>query len=230
MAAKQPLEFGLADFPPYFYLDDQGEPAGPVLTLADALFAQARLSYRLKDYPPARLYNRIRSGETQVTMAGEHHPEITEYALPGSIPLLNLTLNVYRHTDTPPIDKIADLAGHSVILIGAYTYGALSKALEDPQMKVNLSRAATHQAALQMLLHHRAEYLINYAEPMNAPLRGVPEGVIASDTLARIAVFLFVANAAEQPEALRDTLEEALSRLRDNGELQRILNTADYSN
>tara|TARA_R110000851_G_scaffold57716_1_gene134423 strand:+ start:210 stop:962 length:753 start_codon:yes stop_codon:yes gene_type:complete len=230
MAAEPPVEFGLADFPPYFYVDEQGEPAGAVRTLADALFAEAGLSYHLRDYPPARLYNRLKSGDTQITMAAKDHPEFSAFALQGKLPLLSLKLNVYRHVEAPPIRNLRDLAGHSVILIGAYTYGALSQALQDPQLGVTLTRAATHQSALQMLLHRRAEYLINYSDPMTLPMRTVPQGQIVVEPLSRIEVYLFVSKATAQAEALRDQLDDALLRLRESGELRRILDAAQYAN
>ena len=230
MAAEPPVEFGLADFPPYFYVDEQGEPAGAVRTLADALFAEAGLSYHLRDYPPARLYNRFQSGDTQITMAAKDHPAFSSFALQGERPLLSLKLNVYRHVATPAIGNLQDLTGHSVILIGAYTYGALSQALQDPQLDVTLMRAATHQSALQMLLHHRAEYLINYSDPMTLPMRTVPQGQIVVEPLSQIQVYLFVSKAAEQAEALRDRLDEALLTLKESGELQRILDAAQYAN
>lgn len=224
-----PLEFALADFPPYFQLDANGAPSGPVLDLAAALFAEADLPYVVRGYPAARLYSRLQHGQTTVSMAGDGHPGMLAGALQGSIPVFNLALNVYRKPPQPAISTLSDFAGSSVILIGAYSYGALGEQLRAPQAQIEIAPATNHAAALQMLLHDRAPYLINYDGPMHSLLRSLPENSVASDPLLRMNVYLFVSRAYPDAQALRDRLDKALRTLEERGEIQRILDAAEYS-
>lgn len=224
-----PLEFALADFPPYFQLNSNGAPSGPVLDLAAALFAEAELPYSVRGYPPARLYSRLQQGQTTVSMAGDGHPGMLAGALQGSIPVFNLALNVYRKPMQPAISELSDLAGNSVILIGAYSYGALGEQLRAPQAHIEIAPATNHSAALQMLLHDRAHYLINYDDPMHSLLRTLPANTVASDPLVRMNVYLFVSRAHPNAEALRDRLDAALRTLETRGEVQRILESAEYN-
>lgn len=224
-----PLEFALADFPPYFQLDGKGEPSGPVLDLTAALFAEAELPYSIRAYPAARLYNRLQQGQTSVSMAGDGHPGMLAGALQGNTPIFNLALNVYRKPQQPPIHSVADLAGNSVILMGAYSYGALGQQLRAPGASVRVAPANSHASALQMLLHDRAHYLLNYADPMRGLLSGLPLNSVVSDPLLRMDVYLFVSRAHPDAEALRDRLDTALRALEERGEVQRILDAADYN-
>ena len=57
-----PVEFALADFPPYFQMDERNEPSGPVLELVAALFAEAEQPHVIRGYPAARLYQRLERG------------------------------------------------------------------------------------------------------------------------------------------------------------------------
>lgn len=224
-----PLEFGLAEFPPYFQLDDNGAPSGPVLDLAAALFAEAGLPYQVRSYPAARLYSRLQQGQTTISMAGAGHPEMLAGALQGSEPVFNLALNVYRKPVQPAISTLTDLAGDSVILMGAYSYGALGQQLRAPEARIEIAPANSHSAALQMLLHDRAHYLINYADPMRDLLRSLPANSVASDPLLRMNVYLFVSRAHPQAETLRDRLDASLRVLEQRGDVQRILEAAEYN-
>lgn len=224
-----PVEFALADFPPYFQLNDGAEPSGPVLDLAAALFAEAGLSYRIRGYPAARLYSRLQQGQTTISMAGEGHPGMLAGALQGTVPVFNLALNVYRKPQQPAITRLSELAGNSVVLIGAYSYGELGQQLRAPQARIDIAPAASHSAALQMLLHDRAHYLINYADPMRDLLQNLPANSVASDPLLRMNVYLFVSRAHPQAAALRDRLDAALRVLEQRGDVQRILDAAEYN-
>ena len=223
-----PLEFALADFPPYFQIDDQGEPGGPVLALADALFAEADLPFATRGYPAARLYSRLQQGQTSVSMGGEGHPGMLVGALQGNVPVFNLALNIYRKPLQPAIHSPADLAGSSVILIGAYRYGALGEQLKAPGSRVRIAYANSHSGALQMLLHDRAPYLLNYDDPMRSLIDALPADSIASDPLVRMDVYLFISRAHPDAEGLRDRLDAALRRVKQRGDVQRILAAALY--
>ncbi|UJJ30160.1 substrate-binding periplasmic protein [Halopseudomonas maritima] len=223
-----PLEFALADFPPYFQLDHRGEPSGPVLELAAALFTEADVPYSIRGYPAARLYKRLQLGQTTISMAGDGHPEMLSGALQGSTPVFNVALNVYRKPLQPAITGLPDLSGQKVILIGAYSYGALGQQLASPQARVEITHAHTHTAGLQMLLHDRAPYLINYADPMNGLLEKHPAGSVTSDPLLRMDVYLFVSRAHPNARGLLDSLDSALALLKQRGQVQQILDTANY--
>ncbi|MGI3129265.1 substrate-binding periplasmic protein [Halopseudomonas pachastrellae] len=223
-----PLEFALADFPPYFQLNNGGKPSGPVLQLADALFTEAEVPYSIRGYPAARLYRRLERGQTTVSMAGDGHPDMLSGALQGSTPVFNLALNVYRKPRQPAITGLADLSGQKVILIGAYSYGPLGQQLASPQARVEIAHAHSHAAALQMLLHDRAPYLINYADPMNGLLDDLPADSVTSDPLLRMDVYLFVSRAHPDARGLLDRLDNALTQLEQRGQVQQILGAADY--
>ena len=214
------VEFALADFPPYFQIDERNEPSGPVLELVAALFAEAEQPHVVRGYPAARLYQRLERGETAVSMGGAGHPEMARTSLRGSAPIFTVELNIYRKPQQPQVRQPAELAGKSVILISGYTYGALAQQLMSP---------ASGARGLQMLLHDRAHYLIDYADPMRGLLENLPDNSITSDLLVQIPVYLFVSRAFPDGQALLQRLDAAFSALEQRGEVQRILATTAYS-
>ena len=223
-----PVEFALADFPPYFQMDERNEPSGPVLELVAALFAEAEQPHVIRGYPAARLYQRLERGEVAVSMGGAGHPEMTRTSLRGSAPIFTVELNIYRTPQQPQIQQPAELAGKSVILISGYTYGALAQQLASPASGTSIAHAASHSSALQMLLHDRAQYLIDYADPMRGLLASLPDNSVTSDPLVQIPVYLFVSRAYPQGQALLERLDAAFSTLEQRGEVQRILDNATY--
>ncbi|MAG66294.1 MULTISPECIES: substrate-binding periplasmic protein [Pseudomonas] len=224
-----PVEFALADFPPYFQIDERNEPSGPVLELVAALFAEAEQPHIVRGYPAARLYQRLERGETAVSMGGAGHPEMARTSLRGRAPIFTVELNIYRKPQQPQVRQPAELAGKSVILISGYTYGALAQQLMSPASGARVAHAASHSSGLQMLLHDRAHYLIDYADPMRGLLENLPDNSITSDPLVQIPVYLFVSRAFPDGQALLQRLDAAFSALEQRGEVQRILATTAYS-
>ncbi len=112
------VEFALADFPPYFQIDERNEPSGPVLELVAALFAEAEQPHVVRGYPAARLYQRLERGETAVSMGGAGHPEMARTSLRGSAPIFTVELNIYRKPQQPQVRQPAELAGLSVAEAG----------------------------------------------------------------------------------------------------------------
>ena len=78
------------------------------------------------------------------------------------------------------------------------------------------------------MLHDRAQYLIDYADPMRGLLASLPDNSITGDPLAQIPVYLFVSRAHPQGQALLERLDAAFSTLEQRGEVQRILDNATY--
>ena len=98
-----------------------------------------------------------------------------------------------------------------------------------PASGARVAHAASHSSGLQMLLHDRAHYLIDYADPMRGLLENLPDNSITSDLLVQIPVYLFVSRAFPDSQALLQRLDAAFSALEQRGEVQRILATTAYS-
>ena len=63
---------------------------------------------------------------------------------------------------------------------------------------------------------------------MRGLIDALPADSIASDPLVRMDVYLFISRAHPDAEGLRDRLDAALRRVKQRGDVQRILAAALY--
>ncbi|GAA6131478.1 substrate-binding periplasmic protein [Halopseudomonas sabulinigri] len=221
-AQDAPVEIAIVSAPPYTRIDQDGLPEGPVIELIKRLFADLQQPYRVRDLPPNRVGLRLIKGQAALTIASEGNPGLSRLARQGKEPLLTMSLNVYRAPGTPAINNLADLAGKRVIAISAYSYGTADAQLAENQPATQKLYANSHEAALQMLLHGRADYLLDYAEPLLDHLKQLPPDQVQADHIRDIAMFWYLSRQYPHPELL-DRLDQAVSKQRRTGDLQRLL-------
>lgn len=223
------VEIVLAQFPPYLTLDAMGQPSGPVAELVELLFADLEQPYSLRELPPARAGKRLYSGEAVLTIASGGNPGLTRIARQGQQPLLAMTLNIYRKPDTPAIASLADLAGKRVIFVTAYSYGNTDAQLASNQPPTQRIDANTHESALNMLLYGRADYLLDYAEPLREQISRLPAQSLMADHIAEINMYWYLSRQHPRSELLEQLDQATIARQAD-GSIDRILLAAQPAN
>ncbi|MEH6563733.1 MAG: transporter substrate-binding domain-containing protein [Halopseudomonas sp.] len=221
-AQEAPVEIAIVGVPPYLLVDQYGRPKGPVIDLIERLFADLQQPYNVRDLPPNRVGLRLIKGQAALTIASGSNPGLSRLARQGSEALLSMALNVYRKPGTPAIHNLSDLAGKRVICITAYSYGTADATLAQNQPPTRKVHANSHEAALQMLLHGRADYLLDYAEPLQSHLKALPPDSVAADPIDEIAMYFYLARQYPHPELLV-RLDQAVRKQRLSGELQHLL-------
>ncbi|MEH6491681.1 substrate-binding periplasmic protein [Halopseudomonas sp.] len=221
-AQEAPVDIVIANVPPYIQVDQNGLPTGPVVDLVARLFADLQQPYRIRDMPPNRIGLRLSRGQAALTIASGGNPGLSRLARQGNEALVSMDLNVYRKPGTPAINSVEDFAGKRVIVITAYSYGNVDAKLAQNQPPTLKIYANSHEAALQMLLHGRAEYLLDYAEPLLGHLKTLPSGSVAADSIRSIPMYWYLSRQYPHPELL-DQLDQAVRTQRATGELQRLM-------
>tara|TARA_R110000764_G_scaffold42250_3_gene95048 strand:+ start:403 stop:1149 length:747 start_codon:yes stop_codon:yes gene_type:complete len=221
-AQETPVEIVIASVPPYIAIDQDGLPEGPVIELIERLFADLQQPYRVRDLPPNRVGLRLIKGQAALTIASDGNPDLTLLAHQGKEPLLSMSLNVYRKPGTPAVSRLEELAGKQVIVINAYSYGNADAQLAKNQPPTQKIYANGHEAALQMLLHDRAEYLLDYTEPLVGHLEALPANSVAADHIREVDMHWYLSRQYPHPELL-DQLDQAVRKQRAAGDLQRLM-------
>ncbi|MCH8498860.1 MAG: transporter substrate-binding domain-containing protein [Marinobacter sp.] len=219
---EPPLVFGFAAFPPFGYVDDQGNIRGALVDIAKQISQYLGLTVEYRERPPARLFREVADGDIQVTMAAKDHQTLQTIALQSKAPVISSEIRVYRRHDTPAITSVNALQGQHLILITNYAYGALTSYIRDPAHNIQVEQATTHKAALGMLKLGRADYLLNYREPMEALLAEESTNNITCDLIAPIDIHFYVSRAYTNAESLLASLERGLLQQREDDQNGRL--------
>jgi len=214
---------GLLEFPPYSYSDAAGRPQGSVLDLSKRLLRQAGYQGKFRILPGARLYAGLRDGSVQLWPGAPGKAELQGHVLEGRIVLVEDDLALYFRPDTRLPRLPQDLAGRTIILISGFGYWKpYSDWLSDPTLNLRISRPHSHNAALEMLLRHRGDFLLDYHGPVEQARQRLGLAELPHLLLYHLTAKMIVSKRAPGAEALRDALDRAYEELQAQGEDLRL--------
>lgn len=197
-------------------LDKEGLPANPLLSVAQALFDRAGLTWQAHPYPAARMFEVLRNGSANFSML-VRSPALEQCCLLSRKAVARTELRAYHMPSTPPLPPAAQpgeaLRGKSVIVIQGYSYGGVLAQLSAPGSDVNLVQATTHHTAFTMLERGRAEYVLDYAGPAGEILAALPNLGMRHETLDHLKVYLVLWRGYPDAEATMARLEAIADQL-----------------
>ena len=174
--------------------NERGEPNNPLLPVASAILSKAGIPWHAKVYPANRLFKNLQEGTSNFAILVQASA-LQACCIFSHKPIAQIELRTYWQGTKTPITDRNQLIGKSVITIRGYSYGGLRDFINKPENRVTVNEASTHQAALQMLLHKRADYLINYTGPASEVIADSLAKDIESSTLSRENVHLILAKS-----------------------------------
>lgn len=211
-AAADPVKVGCVEFPPLTYTDARGRPAGKAVDLVGAILARAGVEYEIACYPGARLMASLRDGSAHVAML-IRHPDILDAVQYGTQPMAYLDLTAYRMAATPPLGRIDNSRGKSVILLRGYGYGGWIDFFKDPTNGLMLSYADSRAAAIRMLSSGHGDYLIDYADPAALALAQTQAPGLHSESLVRLETYFLVSKKAPDATGLLRRIEDIFTQM-----------------
>lgn len=207
------IRVGLFDFPPLYYQTESGHIEGTLVRLLDRMVQEAGCSWREHFYADVpSLAKSLISGELDLIMA-IRHPLMEKKSVYGSVPLTQLQLNLYHHPDTPAAIAPWALKGKRVAVIRGYGYGGVIDQLLVPEAGIKLFVAAGHHEAFALLMEGRVDYVLDYRGPAEALLASHADVPLARSHWSTQDLFLIVSKQLAYPDALIETLEQALGRI-----------------
>lgn len=208
------LTVGYYEFPPAIYSDSQGRAKGPVVDLTRRVLEHAGYQARFRGLPSARLYAALKDGTIDLWPGAPGKPELRADTLEGRETLGQISLNLYYRADTPTPEVPESLRKRGVIVIGGYNYWPqVNRMLSDPALEIRLHRTSNHASALEMLKHRRADYLLDYAVPVNQTVQHLAMPELRHVELQKLAVRFIVSRHADDSRAIVDALDRAYAEL-----------------
>ena len=161
-AESEILRVAVAEFPPGFVSEPDGTAGGTAVPLVESILREAGYQTDLRILPIGRVRALLDEGEVDVTIATHYlDPDISLFS---KTPFGNIWISLFSREDAPVVTSLAELDGKDVIVpIGQLT--PLS-ALQHAASNAHVLEARTHENALHMLRSGRADYLLDWRDPI----------------------------------------------------------------
>jgi polar amino acid transport system substrate-binding protein len=214
------LRLGYIEFPPFTYTDEAGKPAGILIDLAKKTYPAAGYEFTAVSLPVRRLASYIASGDLDIWMGLKTIPEFEGKAYVGKSVIAELVLRAYTRGKKPPIYTQNDLAGKSIIVMRGYSYGGWITYIEDSANKINHIKANKHDAAFNMLLAGRADYLLDYREPSDAALKKIKIPDLTFNQISALPCYFVFSKKLPDGQEIVDRLDKAYEKLKRQGAVE----------
>lgn len=213
------LRLGYIEFPPFTSTNDKGEPEGILIDLAAKVFPTAGYEWSALPYPVKRLSEYMGSGDIDVWMGLKTLPAFVGKTYAGDVPIAYLLLNAYTTGDNPPVTQKEHLSGKSVIIMRGYSYGGWINYIMDKKNNVSYLRANKHASALKMLKAKRADYLLDYKEPIEMALETVSVSELKINKISSLPCYFVVTKQLPDGAEIVTRLETVFLKMKENGQL-----------
>ena len=218
-AGATTLRLGFIEFPPYTYTNDKGVPSGILIELAKQVYPEAGLSFVATSYPVRRLASYIGSGDLDIWMGLKTLPEFEGKSYVGRSVIAELVLRAYARGKKPAISKKEDLSGKSIIIMRGYSYGGWINYIDDPKNRVDHIKANKHEAAFNMLLAGRADYVLDYKDPSEKALQKIRIPDLTYNQISAFPCYFVVSKKHPEGSEIVERLDRAFEKLKKKGVL-----------
>lgn len=192
---------------------------GLLKDVGDALAGQLQVRARYLTLPRKRVEAALAGG--QVDLLCDLRPEwLDGKHWQWSESIFSNHMIVVGRTDTPPLDRLGELAGARIGTIAGYRYPALDRALGPQFVRDD---AASDDLNLRKLLRRRFDYMLTNSLYYDFQRRAHVERARLSQSVLVIEPFDTYCALAPQGKLTLEQLNRALLALRKNGRMQAIL-------
>ncbi|SDU16636.1 substrate-binding periplasmic protein [Halopseudomonas salegens] len=212
------ITVGLIEFPPYSYTTETGDIGGLFIPLMEQILDEAGFTAQFRMLPISRLSLGLQDGAVHLWPGIDGKSDLRDHTFVGDQSLAHISINLYHRKDSPAPVWPDALHGQEVIMLSGYDYSpGIMQVINSPANQITPRYSHQHEGAVGMLLHRRANFLINYQAPMQQLFQQQPELAeqLRQRPLERIPLQMVVSRQAPiGGEYLLQQLEQAYSTLR----------------
>lgn len=209
----QTLKLGYIEFVPVFSTNAKGQPEGLLIDLAAQVIPKAGYTWEAYSYPVKRMSEYVANGKLDLWIGLKTIPDFEDTTYKGKSELLKITLQAFRIKPLPDIKHKEDLKYQSVIILRGFSYGGWINFIKDPKNNVNYIETHDHKAALNMLKAKRADYLLDYQNPVKKALEQMPLDNLKSNTISSFGAYFVVSKKTPNACEVLQNLEQAYEDL-----------------
>lgn len=218
--ATKKLKLGYIEFPPYTYTNSSGKPDGILIDLASKVFKEAGYEWDAVSYPVKRLAEYLVCGDLDIWMGLKTLPVFKDTTYIGNVIIAELTLNAYTTgNNNPPVTKKEDLSGKSLIIMRGYSYGGWINYIMDKKNKISYIKSNKHSSALKILKAKRADYLLDYNEPIDMALEKISIHDLKYNQISSLPCYFIVTKKLFDGVDIINKLETVFVQKKKTGQL-----------
>lgn len=209
----QPLKIVFTEFPPYTYTNQNGDPKVYFVDLISKLLQQQDIPHSFSSHPTARIHFQLKSGEADIYLGPQGVPNLQQHI--WSVPLpdsFTIRLFLWRKPSTTHAKSITEIHNQSLAIINGFGYGGILQKLDSTKNKVHIIRSSGHGNALKMLISGRADYLLDYLQPVNTELSAHPNTELLKHPILDIEVAFMVSRNTDNSRELFELLGSAVTQ------------------
>lgn len=217
--ASEPLIWGYGHFPPYLYMQEDGQPKGPYADIVKSVFKHAGIEYHAVSAPNRRLRKMISSGLIDFAVSPRFNLGYSNDFYYSREKVAKIDLRVYWIGEHSPVTEASDLNHQSVILISSYEYSGLRDYIENPDNNVDLAvNVEDHERALLALSLKRGNYLLAYRAPVDLIQLEMNIQGLNSYPIIQTDMYLIINKSVKNSRQIMDKLENSYSALYANSQ------------
>lgn len=206
--AEFQLIYNCVDMPYYMEKHDQNDYRG-VLVDAFKMAAKEAGFHRtqIQMLPPNRMVQNLIEGKGHV-WNGVVLPALREHVHIGTVKLTPITLAVFSHFDS--VEKLKfpeDFQNKGLIIIRGYSYGGYLDFLKKKKLNLTFHETRNHESALKMMQANRAQFLLNYIEPVEAITKNSSFDKLYLNKINSIETFFMVSKKLPDGDIILKKLE-----------------------
>jgi polar amino acid transport system substrate-binding protein len=212
--ASEPLTWVYGHFPPYIYIEENGQPYGIHAELLKNILKHADIEYQAVFAPNRRARKMMSDGSAQLAMGPLDALKNPDDFHISRIIVVKIDLRTYWIGDQKPVTQSSDLNGESVVLITSFDYSGLRNYAQNPDNKVTVAvRVENHKRALLALSRGRATYMLGYRQPVELMQLEMNIQNLNSYPMLQTNNYLFINKSVKNSRKMMDKLEASFLAL-----------------
>lgn len=214
-AEPETLRVGVTGFPPGIISDEEGHAAGPAAEMLLKILSEAGYRADIRVYPSVRVRALVASGELDMSIATKIW-DADGIALFSKQPFGEQKIGLFWRDPLSDVASLAQVNGKSVIVpLGQFTPAAL---LKEAAPRAAILEARDFEGAIAMLKNGRANYLLDWVNPVQSHLALLGLTLRRLD-LPPVYTYVVMGRRTESGGAMMERIDAVMTRLTVEGAL-----------
>lgn len=216
--AREALDVGMVDFPPFFC--DQGDDVtGLVVDKLKRIVNEAGYDMRYSVYPMKRVGEFAREGLLDFTVVLKAVFKEGEIMASDNT-ICKINLRHYSIGQKDSIRTVEDLKNKRIGIFRGFTYGGWINYIKDPANEIDYYEVTKHEQLFKMLELGRIDYVLDYRNPSDVVLANMEVPNLYYEDISVMPVYILVSvSSKKNPKEILRRLNKAYNGLIASGEM-----------
>ncbi|HEB28452.1 MAG TPA: transporter substrate-binding domain-containing protein [Porticoccus sp.] len=218
-SSRRLLRAAYTEFPPYTYTDSAGKPAGIYIDLFLKTVENAGYHGEFFSAPNARIYFMLKAGEIDLWLGVADTPALQAHVVEVPVDPFSITLKLWYMNGTKPANSLLDVGNKKLVVINGFTYSNIvdqaNSDLSESGESLSVLKSSGHASALKILASGRADYMLNYEEPVKEMLKINPVPDLNGSLIRKRRLAFVISKYREGSAQIHKDLSQSFEAIKD---------------